>query len=103
MIKVSVFYANGEGQRFDIAYYCEKHMKLVQRLCGPALKGMAVEHGMSGMAPGSAPPFLAMGHLYFETVAAFQASFGPHVNEIVSDVQNYTNIEPTIQISEVKM
>jgi uncharacterized protein (TIGR02118 family) len=103
VIKVSVFYANGEGKRFDIAYYCERHMKLVQRLCGSALKGTAVEHGMSGMAPGSAAPFLAMGHLYFETVAAFQASFGPHVNEIVGDVPNYTNIEPTIQVSEVKM
>ena len=103
MIKVSVFYANGEGKRFDIAYYCEKHMLLVQHLCGSALKGMAVEHGMSGMAPGSAAPFLAMGHLYFETVDAFRASFGTHLNEIVSDVRNYTNIEPTIQISDVKM
>ena len=103
MIKVSVFYANGEGKHFDIAYYCEKHMTLVQRRCGPALKKMAVEQGISGMAPGSAAPFLAMGHLYFETLDAFQSSFGPHLNEIVSDVPNYTNIEPSIQISEVKL
>lgn len=103
MIKVSVFYANGEGKHFDIGYYCEKHMTLVQRLCGPALKKMAVEQGMSGVTPGSAAPFLAMGHLYFETLDAFQSSFGPHLNEIVSDVPNYTNIEPSIQISEVKM
>ena len=103
MIKVSVFYANGEGKRFDIVYYCEKHMSLVQRLCGAALKGTAVEQGISGMAPGSAAPFLAMGHLYFETVDAFRASFETHLNEIVGDVPNYTNIEPTIQISDVKM
>ena len=103
MIKVSVFYANGEGKRFDVAYYCEKHMTLVQRLCGPALQGMAVEQGLSGMASGSAAPFVAMGHLYFETVAAFETSFVPHLNEIVSDVPNYTNIEPTIQISEVRL
>ena len=103
MIKVSVFYANGEGKHFDIAYYCEKHMTMVQRLCGPALKMMSVEHGISGMAQGSPAPFLAMGHLYFETVDAFQSSFGPHLNDIVSDVPNYTNIEPNIQISEVKM
>jgi uncharacterized protein (TIGR02118 family) len=103
VIKVSVFYANGEGKHFDIAYYCEKHMPLVQRLCGQALQSMAVEHGLSGMAPGSPAPFLAMGHLYFETVDTFQAAFGPHLNEIISDVPNYTNIEPRIQISEVKM
>ena len=103
MIKVSVFYASGEGKHFDIDYYCEKHMALVKRLCGPAVKGTAVEHGMSGMAPGSKPPFLAMGHLYFESVDAFQSSFGPHLNEIVADVPNYTNVQPTIQISEVKL
>jgi uncharacterized protein (TIGR02118 family) len=45
--KVSVFYANGAGKHFDIAYYSEKHMKMVQRLCGAALKGMAVEHGLA--------------------------------------------------------
>lgn len=103
MIKVSVFYPNDDGKHFDIAYYCEQHMPLVQKLCGPALKGMAVEHGVSGMATGSPAPFLAMGHLYFESVDMFQQSFGPHLNEIVRDVPNYTNIEPTIQISEVKI
>jgi uncharacterized protein (TIGR02118 family) len=103
VIKVSVFYANGDGKHFDMAYYCEKHMALVQRLCGPAIKAMAVEHGLSGMAPGSPAPFVAMGHLYFDSIDAFQTSFGPHVNEIVSDVPNYTNIEPKLQISEVKL
>ena len=103
MIKVSAFYPNGDGKHFDIGYYCEKHMTLVKRLCGASLKGMAVEHGLSGMAPGSTPAFLAMGHLYFDSVEAFNVSFGPHLNEIVSDIPNYTNVQPTIQISEVKM
>jgi uncharacterized protein (TIGR02118 family) len=103
MIKVSVFYPNGEGKHFDMAYYCEKHMTLVQRLCGAPLKGMAVEHGVSGMATGSPAPFIAMGHLYFDSAEAFQAAFGPHLNEIVGDIPNYTNIEPIIQISEVRM
>ena len=103
MIKVSVFYPSGDGKKFDIGYYCEKHMTLVQRLCGAALKGMAVEHGISGMSAGSPAPFLAMGHLYFDSVDAFNASFGPHLNEIVGDIPNYTNVQPTIQISEVKI
>lgn len=103
MIKVSVFYPNGEGKRFDVEYYCEKHMALVKRLCGPAIKGIAVDHGVSGMAPGSPAQFLAIGHVYFESVEAFRAVFGPHFDEIVADVRNYTNIQPAIQISEVKM
>jgi len=103
MIKVSVFYANGEGKRFDMAYYCEKHMALIRRLCGAAVKGIAVEQGISGGAPGSAPAFLALGHVYFDSMESFQSSFVPHTNEFVGDVPNYTNIQPTIQISEVKM
>jgi uncharacterized protein (TIGR02118 family) len=103
MIKVSVFYPNQDGGRFDIAYYCEKHMTMVQRLCGPALKGLAVEHGMSRMAPGSAAPFMAMGHLYFDSAEAFHGAFGPHLDEILSDVPKYTSVQPSIQVSEVKL
>jgi len=103
MIKLSVFYPNQEGKRFDIVYYSKTHMALVQRLCGTALKGVAVEHGISGMASDSPPPFVAMGHLYFESVEAFRASFGPHTNEIVGDLPNFTDIQPSIQLSEVTL
>jgi uncharacterized protein (TIGR02118 family) len=78
-------------------------MPLVKRLLGAAVKGIAVEHGIGGGAPGAAPQFLAMGHIYFESVEAFQSSFGPHSAEIVADVANYTNVQPVLQISEVKM
>jgi uncharacterized protein (TIGR02118 family) len=44
-----------------------------------------------------------MGHLYFGSVAEFQAAFGPHTTAIMADVPNYTNIQPVIQVSEVKM
>jgi uncharacterized protein (TIGR02118 family) len=55
------------------------------------------------MAPGSTPQSIAMGHLYFESLEVFQASFGPHTDEIVADVPNYTNIQPAVQLSEVKL
>jgi uncharacterized protein (TIGR02118 family) len=44
-----------------------------------------------------------MGHLYFESVAEFQAAFAPHAAAIMADIPNYTNIQPVIQVSEVKM
>jgi uncharacterized protein (TIGR02118 family) len=44
-----------------------------------------------------------MGHLYFETVDAFQTAFGPHTEAIMGDIPNYTNVQPVIQISEVKI
>ena len=103
MIKVSVFYPNNAGSRFDIGYYCAKHMPLVKKLVGAACKGMAVEHGIAGGTPGAPPTYLAMGHLLFESVEAFQSAFGVHAQEIMADIPNYTNIQPMIQISEVKM
>lgn len=32
MVKVSVFYPNRKDARFDIDYYCNRHMPLVQQL-----------------------------------------------------------------------
>ena len=103
MIKVSVFYANTEGSKFDMGYYCNSHIPMVQQKLGAACKGAAVEQGLSGATPGSRPAFIAMGHLYFESLADFQAAFGAHAAAIMADIPNYTDIQPTIQISEVKI
>jgi len=103
MIKVTVAYSNSARSHFDIRYYCDTHIPLVRRLLGPALKGVAVEHGIRGAAPGSPAPFLAIGQLQFDSVEAFQSAFGRHSQEIMSDVPNYTDIQPVIQISEVKL
>jgi uncharacterized protein (TIGR02118 family) len=101
MIKVSVFYPNNDGARFDIDYYRDRHIPMVRAKLGTACKGGAAEHGLAGAAPGSRPTFIAMGHLYFDSVEEFQASFGPHASEIMQDIPNYSNVQPIIQISEV--
>ncbi len=103
MIKVSVFYQNKEGSKFDMDYYCNTHIPMVMEKLGAAGKGVFVEQGLGGAQPGSAATYIAMGHLLFDSVESFQASFGPHAAEIMGDVPNYTDIEPTIQISEVKI
>ena len=38
-----------------------------------------------------------MGHLYFDSVEAFQTAFGSHAGEIMGDIPNYSNVQPTIQ------
>ena len=103
MIKVSVLYPNLEGRTFDIAYYCSKHMPLVKQLLGEPLKGMAVEEGIAGQTPGSPAPYLAAGHLLFESLEAFQTAFGPHAAAIISDVPNYTSSKPIFQIARVRL
>jgi uncharacterized protein (TIGR02118 family) len=103
MIKVSVLYPNGADETFDITYYLDHHMPLVQRLLGSALKGMSVEYGISGEKPGSAAPYIATGHLLFHSLETYQESFAPHAQEIIADIPKYTNSEPLIQIGEVKL
>jgi uncharacterized protein (TIGR02118 family) len=103
MIKVSVLYPNKPGARFDMDYYCNKHFALVKEKLGAACKSVAVEQGIAGGSPGIEAAFIAMGHLYCDSVEAFQAAFAPHVQEIMGDIPNYTDIEPILQISEVKL
>ncbi len=103
MIKVSVLYPNTAGCKFDMNYYVDRHMPMVQQKLGAACKRMAVEEGIVGGAPGAPAAFIAMGHLYFDSIDAFQSAFAPHAETIMADIPNYTNTQPTIQISEVKM
>jgi uncharacterized protein (TIGR02118 family) len=84
-------------------YYLTRHMPMVKQKLGAACKSMAVEQGIAGGAPGAPAAYVAMVHLYFDSAEAFQAAFGPHAAEILGDIPNYTNTQPTVQISEVKM
>lgn len=103
MIKVSVLYPHGADAKFDMDYYVSQHIPMVRRLTGDACKGATVEQGLSGGAAGEPPEYVAMGHLLFESVDDFQQAFGSHADEIMADIPNYTDIQPKIQISEVKL
>ena len=100
-IKVSVVYPNSEGKKFDMDYYCNKHVPMVGALLGKALKGATVEKGIGGGAPGSSAPYTGMGNMYFNSVEEFENAFGPNADKIMGDLPNFTDIEPIIQVSEV--
>ena len=101
MIKVSVLYPNDEGAKFDMAYYVDKHMGMVQRVLGDAMLKYEIDDGISGAAPGSRPTYRAAVHMYFASTEAFYAAFGPHAKDILGDVANYTDVRAITQISNV--
>ena len=103
MIRVSVLYQNSEGKKFDMGYYCNQHIPMVTQKLGAACRRVDVDQGLSGAQPGSQPAFVAIAHLLFDSVDSFQKAFGPHADGIMGDIPNYTDIQPTIQINEVKM
>jgi uncharacterized protein (TIGR02118 family) len=101
MIKVSVMYPNTPGARFDHEYYREKHMPMVKARMGESCKYYTVDRGVSGPSPGSQATYIGMCHIFCDTVQSFQAGFGPHADEIMGDIANYTDLTPVIQISLV--
>jgi len=103
MIHTASVYPNGEGKTFDMDYYLNKHIPLVKALLGDSVKIISIDNGLPSNSPDSPVPYLAIGHMYFETMSALQNSMIPEVIEkLKADIPNYTNIEPIIQISVVE-
>jgi uncharacterized protein (TIGR02118 family) len=101
MIKVTILYPNGDGKKFDMDDYSNKHMPMVASLLGDSLKLFEIDKGIGGRTPDEPIPYLAIGYLYFDKLSAYQNSFGPNAEKIRKDIPNYTNIQPVVQISEV--
>ncbi len=100
MIKVSVMYPKEDGATFDMAYYTNSHMPMVEQKLGGALRGLAIDQGIE--IPGAPLVYLAMGHLMFDSLEAFQSAMSTHGPAMMADIPNYTNSRPVIQVSEVK-
>ena len=101
MIRISVLYPAGPA--FDMDYYLNRHTPMLRERLGAALKSLAIEHGVAGIAPGDQPTYQVLCHLGFDSVEAFQAAFAAHAGAIMSDIANYTAAQPVIQIGEVKL
>jgi len=103
MVKISILYPDSPGTHFDFNYYAQTHMPRAIELLSryPGYRGVSVERGIGGPAPGTVAAYIAMCHFSFDSVDAFMAAFLQHAAELKDDVPNYTNIASTIQISEV--
>ncbi|TDS18759.1 uncharacterized protein (TIGR02118 family) [Maribacter caenipelagi] len=102
MFKVAILYPNDEGKTFDMDYYANKHMPMVAEFLGENLKFYEIDKGIAGRTPNDKVPYLAIGYFYVKNVAEYNKAIGPNIDAIIGDFKNYTNIQPTIQISEVK-
>ena len=97
------FVRNEDGKKFDMDYDLNRHIPMVQEKLGSAMKGGSVDQGLNGGAPGSPAIYMAMAHLLFDSLESYQNAFGPHMETILADIPNYTDIQPAMQISEVKI
>lgn len=101
LIKVTILYPYSEGKTFDMDYYEKKHMPYVAGLLGSNLVRYTIEKGVASGMPNSPLPFMAIGSFYVKSINEYQAALAPNIDAIRADFPKYTNVIPTIQISEV--
>lgn len=102
MFKVAILYPNGEDKTFDMDYYEKKHMPMVAGFLGKNLKFYEIDKGIAGRAPNDTAPFVAIGYFYITDVAEYNKAIAQNRDAVISDIKNYTNIQPVVQISEIK-
>lgn len=91
-----------EPLTFDMAYYLESHMPMIERAWGP--------YGMSSWSinkfpspcplTGETPPYLVQTTCYFDTVESFKMALEKGSEETKPDVAKFSNVFPVIWIAE---
>jgi len=69
---------------------------------GKNLKYYEIDKGIAGRTPTDKVPFVAIGYFYIADVAEYNKAIVQNRDAVVNDIKNYTNIQPIIQISEIK-
>jgi uncharacterized protein (TIGR02118 family) len=101
MVRVTVYYPNQPGARFDLDYYLSHHMPMVaEKLRAHGMKSWSVSKGVGGFG-GAAATFLIQASLDFDSMEGLQAGMASESAAIMADIPNYTELPPQIQIDEV--
>jgi len=103
MFKVAILYPNGDDKTFDMDYYEKKHMPMVAGYLGKNLKFYEIDKGIAGRTPNDKVPFVAIGYFYINDVAEYNKAIAQNRDAVISDFKNYTNIQPIVQVSEIKL
>jgi uncharacterized protein (TIGR02118 family) len=87
---------------FDWDYYLGPHLELSRKLLGSrGLIRTEIDRGVGGLPPGAPPPYHAVGHLFFNTMAELESALAATAAEFIADERKYTDVASVVQISEV--
>jgi uncharacterized protein (TIGR02118 family) len=90
------------GSRFDWDYYLGPHLELAGRLLNSrGLVRTEIDRGVGGLPPGAPPPYHAVGHLFFRTMAELETALAATAADLIEDQRRYTDVASVVQISEV--
>ena len=102
MISLTVLYPKTADSHFDMDYYLNTHTLLVkERLTSGGLMGVDLRQGLAGGGGPDSPATYAMiCNLNFGTAEELQTAMNTHGAELMADIPNFTNVQPTMQISQ---
>jgi len=102
MIRLSVMYPTTPGSQFNWDYYLNTHLEMSRRLLTPrGLVRLEIDRGLGSFPPGTPPPYHAIGHLFFHTLADMQNALADTAADFIADERNYTTVPSVVQINEV--
>jgi uncharacterized protein (TIGR02118 family) len=101
MISLTVLYPKTTNSHFNMDYYVNIHTPLVkERLTDIGLISVDLRAGAAGAAPDSPPSYAMICNLNFATAEALQNALATHGAELTGDIPNFTNVRPTMQVSQ---
>jgi uncharacterized protein (TIGR02118 family) len=95
---VTMFYPNKPGAIFDFEYYLRRHIPWARTLV-PDL-GTEVRRGISTPTD-EAVPFICLCRFWIPSENEYRAAMENYGKQLITDLGNFTNIEPVVQIDEV--
>jgi uncharacterized protein (TIGR02118 family) len=100
-ITITVLYPNTPGSRFDLDYFVNTHIPLVEtHWRGRGLTGVRLLKGAGTADPATPPPYQVITVLGFESLEAFRAAARQSGAEVMGDVGNFTDVTPIVQIND---
>lgn len=101
MITVSILYPNTSESTFNLDYYMNNHVPMVERLLKPmGLQDVVVEQSVGTPMPGVPAPFSIVARLDFNNVEEMEMGMGHHGEALMRDIPNFSNVQPIVQIGK---
>jgi uncharacterized protein (TIGR02118 family) len=101
MIRVTVSYPVQPDSKFDLDYYQTKHAALVRSQLEPhGMRRFEIDKVLSD-GQGKPASVLVTANMLFDDMQAFKAAMAAGGKAMAMDARNYTDIAPTMLISEV--
>ncbi len=99
MITLNAMYPRTDDSTFDFDYYANTHTPIVVNALGDAIVRATLT---TGEAFGGGPsPYMCVATIEIDSIESLAAAFAAHGGEIMGDIPNFTNVQPTMYVGTV--